>query len=192
MSPIAGKFGIEKMIDDDPELALLCHSTMVKIKEKFYDRPYVDIITQPYHGYSLGEAYAFLQVHAAIGSGKIIQCTVEVGSEPHKDKEVEKNNRLLNNLPKPFVAEFWGGLADEDGFVEWNKAIVCDQFIKNVRNSCICKAEKAPLEVGYTDDHTTLYHLGMDRCLARWPYNSNYIHILVLIDDKLWKSSVKL
>jgi hypothetical protein len=41
---------------------------------------------------------------------------------------------------------------------------------------------RAPLEVGYTSISTTMYHLNLERSLARWPYHSQSIYIFYCTD----------
>ena len=84
-----------------------------------------------------------------------------------------------------FFGEFWGGLAYDDGYIEWEgnanfwvyRDGKCDHSVE-------IPGRRVPLEVGYTMPERTLSHLSSERSLARWPYGSNIITILIMMDTE--------
>ena len=92
-----------------------------------------------------------------------------------------------DHIPAPFYAQFIpekGRGARGDGFLEWDRPIA----LKRLGYSSVWPLSPghAPLEVGYTQPCTTLFHLMDDRSLARWPYGSKLIYLMKVQDHGLW------
>lgn len=131
-------------------------------------------------------------VHAAMFSGQISVVTVETEGFPCPDADVDGNNRLISDLPEPFSAKFYGGLKDQDGYVEWSEPIrtvatVGHADLTQTSSRVMVDPRSIPLEVGYTKASRTFLHLAQERALARWPYDSDKITIMVVLDDELWR-----
>jgi hypothetical protein len=119
---------------------------------------------------------------------------IEVGEEPGPDDAIKSNNAKLVDLPKPFKASFDPGPRKEgDGLLEWETIVAfgpiqCEDHGKDDKDPCPAAFMKAisrkpgsiPLEVGTTKPSRTLLHLLEPPFgVARWPYNSKDIHVLV-------------
>lgn len=181
------EFALAKELEKNPELASMLGDAFVKIHREFWEADYVRLITDRWgDALTFGDVFAFVQVHAMLASGKAVMTEVEVGEGPVGDRFKSTNNELLQRLPPPFLGEFWGGVADCDGVVQWSSPIEGNVILNDgqeVRRTIA--AAQAPLEVGHTNGGTTLRHLGGSGCLARWPYGSpivTIIHTLWLLD----------
>lgn len=129
---------------------------------------------------SLENAYFFAQIYCALLSGDCLVVDIEVGATPVKDREVARNNRLLQRLRPPFSAIFVGGGAGPDGSLRWSRPIWVtrvDEPTPERRESL--KAGSAPLEVGTISAARVWMALFFDGViLARWPYESERITLL--------------
>ncbi len=179
-----------------------------------YEKGFIDVVFQKwerFREYTVEDAVAFMLVHAHLHMGKIAKADIDLGCEPFSDKEIEKNDTALKNGlekisalgPLPFnpndpmservtckfSGEFWGGLADEDGFVEW-KDNAKFWIFKEGKSDHTTKiaGRRVPLEVGYTMPGRTLAHLRSDRAIARWPHGSKILTILAFVDNDLWNA----
>lgn len=96
-------------------------------------------------------------------------------SQCFADKAREENDSLVKsykNSVKQFRiidAHFRGGTQGEDGCIS----------VENNRG----ELKHFPLEVGYCPASQVYYHLRRHRCVARLPYNSNYIVYFELNDE---------
>jgi hypothetical protein len=162
---------------------LLCEA-FVKINRGFWNDAYVSMIMDRWGGgLTFGDVYCFVQIHSMLCSGRAIMTKIELGEAPFNDKHVKENNELLNELPSPFGGEFWGGVADSDGYIAWNRPIQANVvFSDGSEKGQSIAVGQAPLEVGYTSAFTTLQHLRGERCIARWPYDSTAITLMHLIE----------
>ena len=188
----------------DPEWASLLGQILARMSTGFYDQKLVDVILQKHRtGYDIYDAYSFSQVYAGIIHGEIATAEIEIGKMPYADKLIKENNDALTNLDhctiltdsengktkevgSVFRAEFWGGLKDSDGYLEWLLPIELCRQSENVVEKVVASPRRLELEVGYTQGNRTVFHLALERGLARWPYNSSVITILVVIDKALW------
>jgi hypothetical protein len=133
--------------------------------------PIVDVVTQRWRGsYDLYDAYAFGQVYAAIRAGKITITPIHLGSTPSGDDQITKNREKLTSLETPFKAIIREGKGDDDGSFSWVEPLYIGEVLLDPQD--------VPLEVGYTRPLTTLWHLHLERGLARWPYGHAQIWLL--------------
>lgn len=80
----------------------------------------------------------------------------------------------------PFSAKFIGGLGDDDGSLSWNRSTLFTAGSSwNDQSEVEIKERQVPLEVGYTRSETTFKHIILETGVARWPYGSKWITILV-------------
>lgn len=88
--------------------------------------------------------------------------------ECFKDDLIKENKELVKSYRTACLdsgiedADFWGGNHGEDGFVKFKK-------------SPFFKQNNFPLEIGYVKPSQFYYHIFYRKCIARLPYNSNYI-----------------
>lgn len=157
-----------------------------------FSQSYVDAVLQKWNssGYDIYDAYAFCQVHRQLCSGSIASARVGIGATPRGDKEVEYHNSVLHKSEnRLFFGEFWGGLADSDGYLSWVKPLEfevaqCSETDDNIkRTSVVIEPRRVPLEVGTTEGSRTMVHLGFDGGLARWPYGSEELYVYIVIDE---------
>jgi len=137
--------------------------------------------------FDLVEAYAFSQVWGMIHLGMVGLCRIDVGTIPSADKEVEENQRALDEgLPEPFhalVQSNAGRGADDDGKFGWKRAVELDRVTITAdgverHTPWKCSRRKLQLEIGTTTAVRTLGHLLENIGLARWDYSSKEIIVM--------------
>lgn len=114
---------------------------------------------------------------------KIASRRILIGCEPFADAEVEKNQQALQQIEEPVSATFWGGTQNEDGVLTICREISAE-FIGLNAPSPIPIQGSYPLEVGYTNPQKTLHYLRTGPGLARWPYGSQDIYVMHVIDGE--------
>jgi hypothetical protein len=171
-------------LEKNPEWAPILGDAFVKIYRGFFDPAYVAIVVDRWgDALTFGDVYSFVRVHSALSSGQALMTQVDVGAQPRLDKYVKENNTLLQALPYPFSAEFWGGKADDDGVLTWSEAIEASARLADGSEKVrMISPGTAPLEVGHTNGFTTLRHLSLGRRLARWPYDSTTITVIHMVE----------
>ncbi|HEX8464765.1 MAG TPA: hypothetical protein VF627_09140 [Abditibacterium sp.] len=165
---------------------------LVKMQLGHFEKSSIEMVLQKWRDspYDLYDAYTFCQVHAMIWLGAIAMARVDIGIEPKADKEVEFHKTVLHrDNHKLFFGDFWGEKADYDGFINWREPSQfeikrCDDKGKLIGHDFpVLEPREVPLEVGYTEGSRTLTHLLSRGALARWPYGSKIITIMVVVDD---------
>ena len=128
------------------------------------------------------DAMAFSKLHVWLCTGQLLAAKIHVGNHPTADAAEVQNNVKLAHLPEPFTAHFFSGAGDNDGYVKWSKPIDVDIVLNQTGQHITETLEpaSAPMEVGYTKFETTVFHLGAEGKLARWPYGDEYITLLYL------------
>jgi len=164
-----------------PHWETILRQYLLRLKSGYWSQSYIDSIFQIGRGsLDLCVAFCFANLHSWIGIGKILLADIALGTKPVQDKEVAENNKRLVNLPYPFSGRFWGGTDDCDGYIKWSEPIEFGQIDCTGREiAATISPRSLPLEVGYTKPDTTLYHIIRENGLARWPYESEYIHLFV-------------
>ena len=172
------------------------------------DESYLDMLGQhPWHSASGSWAPEQLAcmtaLHSDITEGRIATACIKVGAEPGPDREREENAALLATLPHPFKADLslTQHMADSDGGFRWTKGIqvhvqtgtVIDDPDGVPRSDAVrvpIKPMSVALEVGSTLPSRTIWHMRREFGVARWPYGSDVIWLMV--NHKLpvrWTSS---
>jgi hypothetical protein len=171
-----------------------------KLRRGEFEQPFADAIVQQFtergHQIDLGAAWVFAQVWAKIMLGDIAVITVDVGSGPHGDRFRKENQEVLDlGMSDAFTlctsqvpdhaqtATFFAHVDQEqncsdrgDGSIGWSTPIVMDRG----GTQWTCGPRRwVPLEIGYTRVETTWIHLRRFGALARWPYGSSKIAILM-------------
>lgn len=174
----------------DPLAAQRAAQTLLDIKKGKHAKWLVDIFFQKDSrggGIGLVEADAFNGFASNLFSGKLKMVGIQTAGPPGADEDRAGNNAKISDLPRPFTAKFFGGSGDNDGFLEWTAAAFVNHFDCELKArpgyQCRKHAAKlrpgfAPLEVGTTTAATTFMHLCFGP-LARWPYGSEAIFLLV-------------
>lgn len=171
---------------DTPEWQQLLYQYQYRMNHNFYPQWEIDFCVLKWKSnYDVYDAFFFCKFHYLLAHGEFAICTIPVGCTPFRDKDIERNNRALSNLPPFFKGEFWGALEPDDGILEWNEPFVIynDGFDASLAGSSDIKTlvepGNAPLEVGYTKAHTTFFHIMRERRLARWVYGMDDIMLAV-------------
>lgn len=85
-----------------------------------------------------------------------------------KDDNIKENRLLVKSYVTNCLdsgienADFWGGTQGEDGFIKFNEPSIFGN-------------SHFPLEIGYIKPTQFIYHLMYRKCIARLPYDSDYI-----------------
>jgi hypothetical protein len=132
-------------------------------------------------------------------NGELIYRFIEVKEKPHMDNEIEKNREILVDMVEHYrmrnmygieSADFWGGTQDADGYIKFTEPL-----IKNFKSRPFRPNDKPkepeefsntadgictyfPLEIGYCMPDQIEMHLLKAKCVARFPYEYNFIVFL--------------
>jgi len=134
------------------------------------------------------EWYYAILCYAAVLSGKIGACKVQIGEEPAEDSRMEENDRVLQaTLWEPFSACAMRAY-ENDGTFHWDAPIRATQFVRVKRSYSSVPIElapwAAPLEIGYTRSYRSYIHLlGPETALVRWCYGDDFIRIFKMLPD---------
>jgi hypothetical protein len=187
----------------DPETAAFAATCLKQLKSGFWDQSYVDMIFQHFSSRpDIYDAYYFGTIHGLLCLGRVLIAQIEVGSTPSADSEkaknaaalwevslpylyVDKDNKTLDKLPlgtmrAKFSPSHGYSGSDGDGYFEWLRPLhfsfsIADgeSYRKRIRKGSV------PLEVGYTRVTTTWIHLMQHGGVARWPYGSDKLFVLI-------------
>lgn len=192
---------IEEHFSQDGELAQTCAQYLVKMKSGFYSQQTMDLIFQDnFNSLDMVDAYIFSSVFTDICMGNLLCAYIPVGCTPCGDRDpqihsmAEKISRKKlrhvttgDSLSVDFV--FWGGNSIGDGLFRWNTPLHAEKLENNSHVGFdTFDPDSAPLEMGTTRTTTTFYHLLTAGKLARWPYGSNVI--TVMLRNKMWSPDV--
>lgn len=148
-------------------------------------------------GWPMEQVAAFAAVHTMVCAGDVAQVLIGASSldgGPVLDSHRDENAAKLADLPAPFQAavdaDQRGG--DCDGTLKWDTPITMDAasglvLLDSCRDAVkqpvpmvtTVAAGWAPLEIGSTMASRTLLHLLQEGAVARWPYGSGFVRLLV-------------
>jgi hypothetical protein len=179
-----------------PEGAQVMHLAYTGVHGRWAD-DYLSMIGQHFmystnSQWPLEQVVSFGRVHHRIEAGELGRIPIRAGGHPWSDKEREHNALLLADLPHPFVAELdmTQNCADSDGLLRWTEPVEVQVATgrteastgvgaRAVLANAIIRPGSVPLEVGYTMPSRTALHAHEDRGVARWPYHSDWIWLIV-------------
>lgn len=173
---------------EDPAWAQILTDTLRKMNSGFWDRAYLNVFLQKHRfKYDLYDAYAVANLHAMINTGRIARIIIDIAEQPIADRHIDEMNAILqNHMSPPFAALFSGGNYDGDGNIEWTDEVVAQVSKVNDDHTAHFYVRVPPrkisLEVGSTTGAKTLWQIQSERGLARWPYGSNEITVMLLVD----------
>jgi len=175
---------VNNLIVTDPSVAPFLGTCLGDMLTGFYPKPFIDAVFQkPEDGPDIYDAYVFSQVVGRMALKELALLVISVGETPRKDREVEANNAILSRLAFPFVASFVGETkGDDDGYLAWAEPTlfgVESEDDPTGGETVVIQPARVPLEVGTTRSSRTFTHLAENGGIARWPYGSDYIHVLV-------------
>lgn len=136
------------------------------------------IIGSGYQRMHPGQLLALVEVAAMIARGDVSACQIEVGHEPYADQRRDLNAGALDHLCPPFTASVSPG-HHGDGYLSWSESIVTDRLGGDEAQVPI-EPWHAPLEIGDSLASRTWLHLAEEGAVARWAYDEDCIHLLVL------------
>ena len=164
----------------DPEWAKTICLYHRQLNNGEYPPSYVDIIFEKFrYPPDIYDAMSFAQVHTVIQTGGVAIFQIPIGVTPCADERIEEMNRLLDGLSYPFSAEFWGGTADCDGELVWERPINALLQHDGGVGFVIVPPGQARLEVGYNSAHKMCFVVNQKIPVARWPYGQSNITVLV-------------
>jgi hypothetical protein len=184
--------GVELALKAEPRAIVHYLEARDRLSEGHYGWWQDAVMQREYRAYDLYDAAIFAEIQAAIHQRQIAHARLVGLREARSDVARKENEMTLAMLTAPFSAGFVGGRRGPDGWLAWNEPIELDWTFHGEKVGAYCApprkpSEGIPLEVGYTYPETTLWRLAQHRALARWPYGNDFILILVVTDDELWR-----
>jgi len=176
-----------KHLSSEPDLAKTVAQVLTRLrKREIYEQELVDAIFQKWDRFPINftDAYGFVMAYTEILQGWWRIARVTVGAEPTKDAYTEINNERLKGLGPQFGAEFWGGKGDHDGEFWWHNHLHLGGYVLKGNElgegpRVTVEPGKISLEVGVQEVGKTLEMMRTQRAIARWPYESDCIWVLV-------------
>ena len=178
----------EKYLRDNPDFGQIVFQAYQRLQVNFYNKFLEDCIFQHHwtQTLSLTDAHIFTLFWSHFLKGDIYYTTIETISEPYPDKDKESNNKILQDLPRPFFGEFWGGKgAGGDGSLFAKRPIVLEapaMYYKDKKKILYNLKGGVTLEIGSTSASTTGFTLMQQKRLARFPYNHKKIGLFIFKD----------
>lgn len=142
------------------------------------------------------QAAAFLRVHTGLMSGEFAMSLLEVGEVPAEDAERLVNAERLARMHPAFIARLDTEQvnAEGDGELRWTAPIRVQRSTGSpsaggaVLSPELTEREappgRVPLEVGLTYPSRTLLHLLNHGGVARWPYQSKVVALLLNVESE--------
>jgi len=177
-----------------PSAAQVLAETRQGLRSGQIDAAYRDRIGQTQHRAAYWppeQAAAFLRVHTGLMSGEFAVALLEVGEVPAGDADRSVNAERLARLHPAFAARLDAeqSNAEGDGEVRWSASVQAQRStgrplpdgaplspelsVYAVPPGCV------PLEIGLTFPSRTLMHLLKHGGVARWPYQSTVVALLL-------------
>lgn len=141
----------------------------------------IDVFGQPYGGWDMGQLFALHCLATLWCRGDLAFIDFQVGSEPLPDAERAGNQDALRNLPEGVAAQVDTSQrgADDDGTLRWRVTLRGEIAPESAYDEVAIEPRRAPLEIGNTDASCTCLHLAMSGAVARWPYGSRLLTLIV-------------
>ena len=176
----SAKDAIHRQIAIDSNWAAAAVEYIKLLDEVYWGQPWQDVIFQSNRESqtTIYDAIGFGFIHAMLCEGKVGILKIELPDTPHSNSSVMENKKLVNTLPEPFSAEYFGKSADADGHFRWTDTLMLQS---KDGNQVAVTPRHIPLEIGTTNVWTTWGHLSYHGGVARVPYGSSDIHALVTI-----------
>jgi hypothetical protein len=174
---------VDQRIATDPAFATGLHTMLVRLNDRTQPPAALDdVISQPWRQLRRDwyDAAAQIEVGLHLQAGWYVSAAVEVGATPGGDKDQVGNGTKLKGLPLPFNAWFDGGAGDCDGWFAWDEPVEVRHHMGDGEHLTVrYPVSGVPLEVGRTEPETTIWHLRRDGGVARWPYGSTCVTLLL-------------
>jgi hypothetical protein len=118
------------------------------------------------------DAHAIARVITDIARRRILVYRIPLEGRASSNRQVNRNQEILDCLPSGFEASFDGRSADADGVFIWTAKLECG-------SSSIAAPGAVPLEVGTTNAWTTWEHIIFHGGVARLPYASDSLFLFI-------------
>ncbi|WP_131589746.1 hypothetical protein [Streptomyces seoulensis] len=190
----------ESMLDEiltHPGAAAVLADWRNRFKARDFDEQYVAQIGQTQHDpayWPLEQVAAFLKVHTGLMAGLYARVEISVNAMPGPDADRVGNAAKLRGTHPLFCPELdmeQNG-ADCDGWLSWKTDIsmnrssslglITDCGTSPVNMGLLVEPGGVPLEVGTSKPSRTYMHLHMEGGVARWPYHSDRIGLLINVE----------
>ncbi|GHC72270.1 hypothetical protein GCM10007079_05370 [Nocardiopsis terrae] len=181
----------------DPEGQKALINIFEGFMEGRWSQEYIRAIGQDYRleprQWPIEQICSFALMHSYLMEGILRSVQIGVGETPSGDRYRVENSDALSNLPRPFRAtvDLNQRNGDQDGWLEWDEPIYVERSTGVAYFLCpedvpgpLYLVEKAkpgrvPLEIGTTKASRSVLHVIQDAGVARWPYESERIHLFV-------------
>lgn len=174
---------VDETIASNPEYAGGLHMILRGLNAARPDRTALQgVVSQPWgrKRFDWYDAAALYEVALHLQAGLCVAACIDLGCCPQRDREQAVNQSKLDAIPDPFVAWCCGGSGDDDGRLEWrSKITIVHEMHDRERLVVAYPPSGVPLEIGYTEPETTVFHLVRDGGVARWPYGHESITLLL-------------
>ena len=181
--------GARERLLADPKLFMACVDKIKLIESGKWPKWLVDSIFQNsrFHNTDPVDSLVFLKTYTRILDGLISVFSIPVSSTPYPDKFIVENDSVLKTMPHPFLGEFWGGLDDFDGYIEWSKPIHSTVTVKKEFSTepsheiqwALIPEKHVELEVGTNSSVKFDLALNLYGGIARWPYGHKCIYVFL-------------
>ena len=177
-----------------PSAAQVLAETRQGLRSGRIDADYRDRIGQTQHRAAYWppeQAAAFLRVHTGLMSGEFAMTLLEVGEVPAGDADRIINAERLAHLHPAFTArpDAEQSNAERDGEMCWTAPIRAQRSTGRASSDGAAPSPEVtvyevppgcvPLEIGLTFPSRTLMHLLKHGGVARWPYRSTVVALLL-------------
>lgn len=177
-----------------PSAAQVLAETRQGLRSGRMDAAYRDRIGQTQHRAAYWppeQAAAFLRVHTGLMSGEFAVALLEVGDMPAGDADRHVNAERLARVHPAFAARLDAeqSNAEGDGEVCWTAPIRAQRSAGRPLSGDVAPSPEltthevqpgcVPLEIGLTFPSRTLMHLLKHGGVARWPYQSTVVALLL-------------
>jgi hypothetical protein len=137
------------------------------------------------------QAAAYLRIHTGLMTGEFGRVTIQVGHSPEADANRDENAHRLRELPRPFRAavDAEQNFADADGRLQWDRLIRIERSVgvayydhgspSPLLVTQAIEPSSVALEIGMTHPSRSLLHLLQAGGVARWPYKSDAVTLLL-------------
>ncbi|MFD6490700.1 hypothetical protein [Streptomyces sp. NPDC060188] len=184
---------LDRMLFSERSAASLARARL-RLRSENLDANYVASLGQTQFGPSSWppeQAAAYLRLHTGLMRGEFGRVGIDVSHSPDSDANREQNASRLGELPHPFRAtvDVEQNFADCDGRLQWVKPIRIERsvgaaYYDHGLPSPILLAQEivgsaVPLEIGVSHPSRTLLHLLQEGGVARWPYGSSTVTLLI-------------
>ncbi|WP_449346092.1 hypothetical protein [Streptomyces xanthochromogenes] len=147
-------------------------------------------------GWPMEQYAALLETHARVAAGRVAAAVLAVEKGPSGDACRTANGQVLDRLPHPFEA--WVDphqvSGEQDGILTWSQPVRMRRSTGlSIQSRCsrtgavlspvTMGPASLPLEIGDTLPSRTWAHLEQDGGVARWPYGSVFVWLLVDLES---------